>query len=158
MNDLKINLYNHSASKTPTQSQVEQWITACFSYLSITQPNPLPTGTITVVINHTDAMIQLNQQFRQIAKATNVLSFPADDHDEDDDEHEIGDIVLCIDTIIDEAKACQITTDEHLAHLTIHGVLHLLGYDHIDDHEAAIMETIESSILATLNIANPYDE
>ena len=81
-----------------------------------------------------------------------MLSFP------DDDGGAIGDIAIAYETVISEATAQEKSSRDHLLHLIIHGVLHLLGHDHLEDSEAMIMEGIEADILAGLGIADPYQE
>jgi probable rRNA maturation factor len=102
----------------------------------------------------------LNGSFRGAAKATNVLSWPAfDDVVPDPDPGEplfLGDIAIAYDTCLREAEAAGITLADHTAHLVLHGVLHLLGHDHIEDDEAEAMEEIETNVLASMGIANPY--
>ena len=68
----------------------------------------------------------------------------------------LGDIVLARETMAREAKAQGLTIDDHLAHLVVHGFLHLVGHDHVEDADAAVMERLESAILATLGVADPY--
>src|SRR5690606_15501032 len=95
----------------------------------------------------------LNRQFRDRDYATNVLTF---EYGWDDDNGIAGDIVLCVPVLHREAAEQGKTLLDHAAHLTVHGVLHALGYDHIDPDEAAEMESLETRILAQMKIANPY--
>ena len=92
----------------------------------------------------------LNQQFRGKDGATNVLSFPADE------DALLGDIALCWPVVEREADQQGKTVGAHTAHLTVHGLLHLMGYDHVEDEAAEKMEALEIEVLATLQIANPY--
>ena len=106
----------------------------------------------------------LNRQYRGKDKPTNVLSFPMVQPDlletvtqnSDDGEVLLGDIVLAHGVCASEAADRGITVETHATHLIVHGVLHLLGYDHIDDREAEAMEAIETDALASLGIADPY--
>ena len=106
----------------------------------------------------------LNRDFRGIDKPTNVLSFAAiDDPDFDKnlelfDEIELGDIIIALETMLREASEKQISLQDHFCHLFTHGLLHLLGFDHIEDDEAEYMEEFEINILNKLNIKNPYGE
>ena len=95
----------------------------------------------------------LNQQFRERDYATNVLTF---EYGLDPDGTLGGDIVLCVPVLQTEAKEQSKTLLDHAAHLTVHGVLHSLGYDHLEPDEALAMEALETRILATMGIANPY--
>ncbi|MEO1917994.1 MAG: rRNA maturation RNase YbeY [Candidatus Thioglobus sp.] len=97
----------------------------------------------------------LNKTYRHKDQATNVLSFPSD-LPKEIDEAILGDVVICTDVVTDEAKAQNKTFDEHLTHMAIHGILHLMGYDHIDETEASVMESLEIKILEKIGIANPY--
>ena len=107
---------------------------------------------------------QLNLDFRNKDKPTNVLSFANidDDNFEEDlklfEEIELGDIILAFETLQQEASEKNISIEHHYSHLLIHGMLHLLGFDHIDDSEADYMEDFEINILKKLNINNPYEE
>ena len=111
-----------------------------------------------------DSEIQiLNREFRGKDKPTNVLSFPGmTDEDLDflpDDAHfHLGDIALAFETINREADDQEKTLQNHVLHLTVHGLLHLLGFDHETDDEATEMETLEVDILAKQSIPNPYKE
>lgn len=99
----------------------------------------------------------LNQHYRGQAKATNVLSFPAELPDDVKGTMPLlGDIVLCAPVVAREAHEQGKDLNHHYAHLTIHGVLHLLGLDHDDPREADAMEQLERQILASLGIDDPY--
>ncbi|NKB36521.1 MAG: rRNA maturation RNase YbeY [Gammaproteobacteria bacterium] len=97
----------------------------------------------------------LNEQWRKGSGATNVLSFPSD-IDVEIELRLLGDIVICAPIIEREAEAQGKKLMDHWAHIVIHGTLHLLGYDHIEDNDASSMEAMEINILKTLKIDNPY--
>lgn len=98
----------------------------------------------------------LNKTYRHKDQATNVLSFPSDLPVEID-ESILGDVVICTDVVDEEAKAQNKTFDHHLLHMAIHGTLHLLGFDHIEESDANKMESLEIKILEKIEIANPYE-
>jgi len=98
---------------------------------------------------------QLNKTYRHQDKTTNVLSFPSDLPIEIDEEI-LGDVVICNEIVVEEAKMQQKTFNNHLIHMAIHGTLHLLGYDHVEESEAQKMESLEVKILEKLQIDNPY--
>jgi len=102
-----------------------------------------------------DEMTTLNGQFRDKPKPTNVLSFTADIPPEFANGY-LGDILICMPVVMDEAKDQGKTLDAHFAHMVVHGVLHLRGYDHIDDEDAEKMEQLEIQLLALKGINNPY--
>ena len=97
----------------------------------------------------------LNHTFRGKNDATNVLAFPADIYLPGDLEI-LGDIAICLPVAIDESISQQKTIEQHLAHLLIHGCLHLLGYDHEKNDQADLMEDKEIGILKKLSYPNPY--
>ena len=119
-----------------------------------------------VILADDDGVQTLNSDYRGIDKPTNVLSFAVlDDADELDflDMQEqfegsvtIGDLVLSYDTLAREAEEKSIQFDAHLCHILTHGLLHLLGYDHIEDDEAETMENLEVLILKDLGVEDPY--
>jgi probable rRNA maturation factor len=100
------------------------------------------------------AVQQLNRDYRQQDKPTNVLSFPARSLVEQ--QLLLGDLVICPDIVATEAESQGKPVAVHLTHLVIHGVLHLLGHDHIDDAQATLMESIEINLMASLGHHNPY--
>ncbi len=103
-----------------------------------------------------DAFVRdLNRQYRNIDRPTNVLSFPADD-DDGLGPCLLGDVLLAYETVQREADAAGKPMLDHVSHLIIHGALHLLGFDHEDEQEAIEMEAIETAILARLGVADPY--
>jgi probable rRNA maturation factor len=98
----------------------------------------------------------LNKTYRHKDQVTNVLSFPSDLPVEID-ESILGDVVICTDVVDEEAKAQNKAFDHHLLHMAIHGTLHLLGFDHIEESDANKMESLEIKILEKIEIANPYE-
>ncbi|MEQ1704976.1 MAG: rRNA maturation RNase YbeY [Rickettsiales bacterium] len=113
---------------------------------------------IAVVLADDAFVKELNSQYRGKNKPTNVLSFPASSPATDDRQltTDLGDIVLALETIENEAREQEKTFRNHAFHLLIHGFLHLLGYDHIHGKQAEIMEKLEIKILKKLGISNPY--
>ncbi len=99
---------------------------------------------------------ELNKTWRHKDYATNVLSFPADVPDELLDIPLLGDLVICAPVVTREAAEQGKSAEAHWAHLVIHGCLHLLGYDHIDDAEAEEMEGLERELLTELGHPDPY--
>ena len=100
-------------------------------------------------------IIELNKRFRKINLPTNVLSFPS--FIQKNNKIFLGDIIFSAETIFREAKRDKKSFKSHLIHLFIHGVLHLIGYDHQTENNAKIMENLEIKILETLKINNPYE-
>ncbi|KAA8734556.1 rRNA maturation RNase YbeY [Acinetobacter qingfengensis] len=105
---------------------------------------------------------QLNLQYRGKDKPTNVLSFPSDIPEDILpmlDARPLGDLVICIPVVLTESQQQNKNPHDHFTHLLVHGVLHLIGYDHeLGETEAEEMETLEIEILAKLGLDNPYDE
>ena len=140
--------------KEPLKGEMSCWANAA---LNDVMGNAVEISLKVVSIGE---MTQLNHQYRGKDKATNVLSFPADTNCEVMTEEGLpllGDIAICLDLVKTEAKDQEKSLSEHFAHLLIHGILHLAGYDHEEDEEALIMEGKETQILSTLGIKAPYE-
>lgn len=114
-------------------------------------------GSISFVFSDDASVRTLNRTWRGKDKPTNVLSFPDGDPDENGAVH-LGDIVLAAETVAHEATEAAIPFEHHLTHLLLHGCLHLLGYDHMEDAEAREMEELETRILAGMGIKDPYQD
>jgi probable rRNA maturation factor len=114
-------------------------------------------GVVTVRLSGDRAVRRLNRAFRGKDKPTNVLSFPAGDAPAPRGAPVLlGDVVIAYRTVAREAAAQGKQVGDHLVHLVVHGILHLLGYDHERSAAARRMETLETRILASFGIANPY--
>lgn len=136
----------------PLLDDFQSWVDAALS----AYPND---AELVIRLVDSDESGALNQRYRHKQGPTNVLSFPFEVPEGIDFECDVlGDLVICAPLISDEALQQGKRLQHHWAHIVIHGVLHLLGYDHIDDDDAEIMEAKEIEILQTLNIANPYLE
>lgn len=146
-----------SSADTPTEAQFNQWtktLNACVEQ----------SGNICVRIVSGEEMRQLNAEYRGKQGLTNVLSFEADTSDmplqalqENDELRDLlGDIAICADVVRTESRAQNKPLEAHWAHLFVHGVLHLCGYDHIDESDATLMEDLETQILLAMGYAAPY--
>lgn len=124
-----------------------------------------PLFELSILLTDDSAIAVLNQEWRGKAGPTNVLSFPCDspppvaaENGATDEGMPVllGDIVIAFETVMTAADAAGISTVNHLQHLVVHGVLHLLGYDHEIDKDAELMERCEIEILGTLGVSDPY--
>ncbi|MCP5011164.1 MAG: rRNA maturation RNase YbeY [Aestuariibacter sp.] len=135
----------------PGEAQVTAWASAVLSHLHIGDKE------ITVRFVNNEESQQLNNDYRGKDKPTNVLSFPFECPPEVPLDL-LGDLVICVPVIAREAEEQQKPIADHYAHMIVHGTLHLLGYDHIEDAEAEEMEGLEIAILAKLAIDDPYQD
>lgn len=120
----------------------------------------MPSSEMTIRIVDTEEMSALNSTYRQKNGPTNVLSFPFILPEEIAAEIDIpilGDIVVCAEVVNREAQEQHKTSESHWAHMIIHGVFHLLGYDHENDKDAEVMESLEIETMKSLGYANPYE-
>ena len=113
-------------------------------------------GAICIMLANDDFLQNLNRQYRNQDKPTNVLSFPGDGDASGEAEPVLGDIALSYETCLREARDQGKTLLDHARHLVVHGVLHLLGHDHEKESQAAAMEDLEIRALAFLGVKNPY--
>lgn len=136
------------ADALPSRAQVRRWVAAALEH----------PAEITVRIVDAEEAQALNQDYRDKAYVPNVLTFEYGEigHDESGRGVLGGDVVICAPVVEREAREQNKPAKHHYAHLTIHGVLHLQGYDHIDPAEAEIMESREIAILKRFHLPNPY--
>jgi probable rRNA maturation factor len=113
-------------------------------------------GEVSVLFTNDDEMHALNKRWRNIDKATDVLSFPADSPEIPNAPKLLGDIAVGYETALHDSETMKRPFESHVSHLLIHGFLHLLGYDHIYPEDAAVMEPLEAKILASLGWPDPY--
>ncbi|MEE8333745.1 MAG: rRNA maturation RNase YbeY [Alphaproteobacteria bacterium] len=119
----------------------------------------LPDGEVSIVLGDDALLRELNRDWRSIDAPTNVLAFPCDGPGPTETGPVLlGDVVISYQTAAMEAARDGKTIADHLVHLVVHGILHLLAYDHQTDAEARVMEVLETRILGTLHIADPYKD
>ena len=141
---------------------IETIVSACLSSLEAEAPDGMRPGEVVLLFTDNDAVHELNREWRGKDKPTNVLSFPmlerADllDLAPEGPPEMLGDLALAFGTCQREAAEKGVSVADHATHLIVHGTLHLVGYDHVDDHGAEAMEALEVKALASLGIANPY--
>lgn len=133
----------------PTSLELERWANAVLAYEGVSEQE--------ITVRFTDEVESqaLNFEYRGKEKPTNVLSFPFE-APPGIEMNLLGDLVICAPVISREAKEQQKAVVDHYAHMTVHGLLHLMGYDHIEDADAEEMESKEIEILAQLGIDDPY--
>lgn len=142
--------YATDKALAPKKSLLSKWAQQALS-------KKIESAELTIRIVDVEEMSSLNSMFRQKSGPTNVLSFPLTlPEDIELDITLLGDIVICADVVNREAQEQHKPRDSHWAHMVIHGVFHLLGYDHETDKDAEIMEALEIEIMQSLGFANPY--
>ncbi|MGY6276465.1 rRNA maturation RNase YbeY [Methylomonas sp. MgM2] len=149
MNNLDIQIAT-AAGDYPSEQQFQKWVDTVLS-------DPTQDSEIVIRLVDNAESAALNRQYRRKQGPTNILSFPFE-APEGFETDLLGDLVICVPLIGREAIEQHKLPEHHWAHITIHGVLHLLGYDHIEEAEAEEMEALEIKLLNMLNIANPYQE
>ena len=142
MNHLTLSLQNASAAlDLPTRQQFKNWVKTALR---------VDTEVTIRLVDEVEGRA-LNLAYRGKDYATIVLTFPITE-----EPHLMGDIVICAPIVVKEAVEQHKTVEAHFAHLTVHGILHLHGYDHEIEAQAELMESLEIQILAKLGYANPY--
>lgn len=134
----------------PDRFTLQRWV-------NLTLENEIEHAEVCIRIVDEQESQTLNRRYREKDKPTNVLSFPSELPEEVTlDTPYLGDLVICAPVVIREAQEQSKSLESHWAHMVIHGLLHLLGYDHIKDDEATMMEAIEVELMAECGYANPY--
>jgi len=149
VNVLDIQIVSQS-KQLPDQEQFQYWVDA------VLKDDSQDSEFVIRIVDEAE-MIQFNGQYRDKKGSTNILSFPFE-VPEGIDSNLLGDILVCAPVVEKEAKQQHKELDNHWAHMIVHGVLHLLGYDHVGDQDAEEMEALEIKILKKIKIRNPYEE
>lgn len=145
---IDLQIATENIDNLPTETQIQQWANAAV------RPKTLDPEITVRIVDEAESH-DLNLTYRGKDKPTNVLSFPF----ECPDEVELpllGDLIICRQVVEHEAAEQGKPVEAHWAHMVVHGCLHLLGYDHIDDEEAEEMESLETEIMTSLGFAAPY--
>ena len=145
---IDLQIATENIDNLPTETQIQQWANATV------RPKTLDPEITVRIVDEAESH-DLNLTYRGKDKPTNVLSFPF----ECPDEVELpllGDLIICRQVVEHEAAEQGKSVEAHWAHMVVHGCLHLLGYDHIDDEEAGEMESLETEIMTSLGFADPY--
>ena len=149
--NLQVDIQSASAEPVPDEDDIRSWILAAL------EGRRDGDTEISVRLVDIPEMTALNESYRDKSGPTNVLSFPSDLPAELELPL-LGDIVICAPVVAREAQEQAKTNEAHWAHMTVHGTLHLLGYDHIEEDEAQAMEALETDILTSLNYPCPYGD
>lgn len=147
------------ATHDPELPEGAEWSLWVGTALEIAAAGADRDATLTVrIVGHGESR-RLNNAFRHQDSATNVLAFPAPDRNVllEVDDRELGDLVICLPVVYSEARQQGKQPLAHMAHLVVHGTLHLIGFDHDDDVAARRMEGLETRIMRRLGFPDPYD-
>lgn len=146
--ELDLQIATENTENLPSQTQFEEWV-------NVSLPTVGNEFEVTIRIVDIEESQSLNHEYRGKDKPTNVLSFPFE-APPGLELPLLGDLVICRQVVENEAIEQEKPVFNHWAHLVIHGILHLRGYDHIDDDDAEEMESMEIDLLASFSIPNPY--
>jgi probable rRNA maturation factor len=135
-------------AEPPSEEQIRTWVEAALN-------KELDEAELTIRIVDVNEIRELNRDYRHKDSATNVLSFPFE-APPGVELPLLGDVVICAAVVLEEALYQGKAPEAHWAHMVVHGVLHLLGYDHVSDADADVMERREIEVLAGLGYADPY--
>jgi probable rRNA maturation factor len=149
--NLQVDIQTATAEPVPDEDDIRRWIAAALAGCRHDADTEISLRLV-----DSPEMTDFNRRYRNKAGATNVLSFPSDLPAELGLPL-LGDIVVCAPVVTREAAAQRKPLDAHWAHMLVHGTLHLLGYDHIEEQDAETMEALETEILARLCYPCPYD-
>lgn len=143
--DSQVELQNPQGLPAPSQDEFQHWVDTALQALNASE------AALCIRVVGEQEAAQINHQYRDVNRATNVLAFPAPEP-----AGVLGDLVLCAPVLEREARAQGKALQHHWAHLCIHGLLHLHGYDHEQPEKAQVMEDMEREILTQLQIPDPY--
>ncbi len=146
----KVEVQTATDTASPRPVSLRRWARAALDGIG-------ESGSLCIRVVDADEMADLNARYRHKQGPTNVLSFAADIVAPDSGERLLGDVVICAPVVASEAQRQHKPTADHFAHLVVHGVLHLCGYDHETAEEAQVMERTEVAILSGLGIDDPYN-
>lgn len=149
--NLLVEVQRASSAPVPSDKDIRHWILS-----ALHGQTTLHEVEISVRLVDREEMSQLNETYRGKKGPTNVLSFPADLPPELALPL-LGDIVICAPVVVAEAAEQGKSASAHWAHMTVHGTLHLLGYDHVEEEDAVSMEALESTILSQMDYDCPYE-
>lgn len=153
---IEIDINNPNTLYHPAEDKLKVWAEHTLSVLKKDH------AIVSIEIVSSKEMQHYNNSYRAKNKPTNILSFPFEAPPglpkDNETEHFLGDLIICPEVLQKEAKEQHKLLDAHWCHILIHGILHLVGYDHIDEEAALEMESIEIALLAKLGIDNPYVE
>jgi len=150
---MAVEIHNEDQLNIPiNHAELIKWVSFTLSQFDI-------EGDVCIAFVDEQTMADLNGQYRNQHKPTNILSFPSELPDEIQQQvNMLGDMIICPGLLETETVQLNKPLRHHWAHICVHGVLHLLGYDHMEENEAKIMQQLEIDILAQLNFPNPYCE
>jgi len=143
------NALQAQAETVPGEEQFQRWAQAALDECR------REGGELVVRLVDEEESAQLNQTYRDKVGPTNVLSFPFEAPPEVPVDL-LGDLAICVPVVVGEAEEQNKPLEAHYAHMVVHGTLHLLGYDHLENGDAEVMEKLEIAILSRLGYANPY--
>ncbi|KTC66231.1 metal dependent hydrolase [Legionella adelaidensis] len=151
--DTHIDIQNVCSDTLPvTDTMITTWAKSALN-------NRIEAADLTIRIVDSAEITHLNATYRKKNKATNVLAFPANLPKEIAEQYPLlGDVIICPTVLKEESEKLAKPIEAHWAHIVIHGVLHLLGYDHIKESEAEIMQAVETQLLTDLGYPDPYYE
>jgi probable rRNA maturation factor len=155
MTDAVVDVEFAGDNDAPPAAEIEQWVMRA---LEGAGPPLSGTTEIAVKVVGNEEMQRLNKDYRGLDRPTNVLAFPAGDQPviPRDETRNLGDIVVCAPIVAGEAAEQGKPVPDHWAHMIVHGTLHLLGFDHIEERDAAEMEAHEVRILSKHGVPDPY--
>ena len=153
---LAVDVMRHSEAWENSSVSDESIVRAAQAAFAEVRPEISQACEVVVVLTDDAEMQDLNRTWRRKDKPTNVLSFPA--NEVPGDTAALGDIVIAYETVRAEAIETHIPLSNHVSHLVVHGILHVLGFDHLEEQQAEEMEDLERKVLAGLGIADPYQD